>query len=85
MDRMFKRLSRSGFLVQRVETGILPALYAATSPEAKGGAFYGPSGFAHLTGAATEQAVYRSARNQDDAERIWDLSERLAHVSFLTV
>lgn len=59
MDRWFKRLSASGsgHLVQRVETGMLPALYAATSANAKGGAFYGPGGFAHLTGDAVEQRV----------------------------
>ena len=85
MDRWFKRLSRVGFGVQTIETGVLPALYAATSPDAKGGAFYGPAGLAHLTGGATEQAVYRPARDTAAAEKIWASSERLAQVEFAAV
>ncbi len=62
-----RRLSRLGLLVQRVETDILPALYAAASPDAAGGAFYGPNGLAHLTGGPTEQKPYRTARSTSDA------------------
>jgi NAD(P)-dependent dehydrogenase (short-subunit alcohol dehydrogenase family) len=80
MDRWFKRLSRTGFLVQTVSSGLRPALYAATDPHARGGAFYGPDGFAHLTGGPTEQPIYRTARSADDARRIWDVAERLAAV-----
>lgn len=80
--RVFRRLSRFSFLVQQVDTGILPALYAAASPDAKGGAFYGPDGFAHLTGGAAEQEIYRPARSTEDAARLWTVSEQLAHVSF---
>ncbi|GJN98407.1 oxidoreductase [Mycobacterium marinum] len=32
------------FLWQEIEDGILPALYAAVTPQAEGGAFYGPRG-----------------------------------------
>jgi NAD(P)-dependent dehydrogenase (short-subunit alcohol dehydrogenase family) len=82
VDRIFKRLARSGRLVQTVDTGLLPTLFAATSPAARGGAFYGPDGFARLTGGPTEQAIYRPARNQADADRIWAVSEQLAGISF---
>ena len=84
IDRWFKRLSRSGsgHIVQQVATGVLPALYAATSPDAKGGAFYGPDGFAHLTGVATEQKPYRSARSDANAQRLWQISEQLTHTTF---
>jgi NAD(P)-dependent dehydrogenase (short-subunit alcohol dehydrogenase family) len=81
MDRVFKRLA-GGFLVQTVATGLLPTLYAATSPQAIGGTFYGPSGFLHLTGGSRQQAIYRSARSAEDAARLWDDSEQLAGVSF---
>ena len=70
------------FLVQQPGTGALPALYAATSPDAQGGAFYGPDGFAHLTGGPTEQKLYRTAEDRDSASRIWTEAERLAQVSF---
>jgi hypothetical protein len=36
------------FMWQEIEDGILPALYAAISPQAQGGAFYGPRGFYEL-------------------------------------
>ena len=84
MGALFQRLASAGVLVQHVETGILPALYAATSPQARGGAFYGPVGFGHLTGPATEQRIYRSARDQEAADRIWTVSEHLTKVTFPT-
>ena len=73
------------FLVQQPKAGALPALYAATSPDARGGAFYGPDGFAHLTGGPTEQKLYRTAQDRDAASRIWAEAERLAQVSFPAV
>jgi len=73
------------FLVQQPGTGALPTLYAATSPDARSGAFYGPDGFAHLTGGPGEQKLYRAAEDRDSASRIWAEAERLARVSFPAV
>jgi hypothetical protein len=39
----------------------------------------GPGQF---TGAPTELPIYRSARNHDDAVRLWVLSEQQAQVTF---
>ncbi len=80
--RLIRRLSRGGVLAQTVEGGLLPALYAATSPRARGGLFYGPSGIAHLAGAPAEQKVYKSATSEANAARLWGISERLAGVRF---
>jgi NAD(P)-dependent dehydrogenase (short-subunit alcohol dehydrogenase family) len=80
--RIIRQLSRGGHLAQSVDEGILPALYAATSMQAKGGAFYGPSGFGQLAGEPAEQKMYRPALSDADATRIWTVSEELAHVSF---
>jgi hypothetical protein len=79
--RMIRTLSRWG-VMGTVETAALPALYAATSPDARGGLFYGPNGFGGLSGAPTEQTLYRPLRSAEDAERIWCVSEELAKVSF---
>ncbi|MCM0676181.1 SDR family oxidoreductase [Micromonospora phytophila] len=79
---IMKRLARWGVFVQTVDAGLLPALYAATSPHARGGAFYGPDGFGQFTGGPTELAVYRAARDESDAARVWDVSQRLARVEF---
>lgn len=76
------RLARLGLFVQSVQRGVLPALYAATSPDSRGGGFYGPDGFGQFTGDPTELAVYRSARGEADAARLWAVSERLAGVEF---
>lgn len=83
--KLVRRLGRAGILIQPVEAGPLPALYAATDPAARGGAFYGPSGFMHLSGAPAEQEIYKNARSQADAKRIWDLSEELSGVRFPAV
>lgn len=82
MSRFFPLVARLPFLVQQVETGILPALFAATNPAARGGVFYGPSGFANLTGGPVEQALYRPARDEAEARRLWEVSETLANVHF---
>lgn len=79
---VMRRLSRLGWFVQTVDDGLLPALYAATSPQATGGRFYGPDGLGQFTGGPTELAVYKTARDKGDAARLWDVSEQLAGVTF---
>ncbi|MEW9528337.1 SDR family oxidoreductase [Microbispora sp. NPDC049125] len=81
-EAIMKRLFRLGLFVQTVDKGMLPALYAATSPNAQGGRFYGPDGLGQFTGAPTELAVYKRARDEAAAARLWDVSERLAGVTF---
>jgi NAD(P)-dependent dehydrogenase (short-subunit alcohol dehydrogenase family) len=67
---------------QLVETGILPALYAATSPDAEPGGYYGPDGFMGLTGASHRAREPKAARNAADAARLFDESARLSGVTF---
>jgi NAD(P)-dependent dehydrogenase (short-subunit alcohol dehydrogenase family) len=81
LEAIFRRLAPLGWPVQTVDGGRLPALYAATSPAAQGGHYYGPGGLGHLTGAPKEK-VYRSARDEAAAGRLWDLCTGLAHVEF---
>jgi NAD(P)-dependent dehydrogenase (short-subunit alcohol dehydrogenase family) len=75
--RLIRFTARWGILTQTVDQGLLPALYAAASPAAQGGKFYGPSGFRHLSGPPAEQDVYAPARDMADAARLWTLSEHL--------
>jgi NAD(P)-dependent dehydrogenase (short-subunit alcohol dehydrogenase family) len=70
---------------QEVPTGVLPILYAATSPDAEGGAYYGPGGFGELTGGPAPARIPRRALNDDDTARLWDVSERLAGVAYPAV
>ena len=67
---------------QLVDTGILPALYAATSPDAAPAGYYGPDGFLGLTGASHRAREPRAARNAADAARLFDESVRLSGVTF---
>lgn len=80
--RMVKTFARLGLLNRSAEQGMLPALHAATHPDAEGGKFYGPRGFLHLSGPAAEQKVYRPARDVDEAARVWEKSEELVGVRF---
>lgn len=80
--RVIRALSARGILLGTVETAQLPALYAATAPEARGGRLYGPKGPGHLGGPPAEQKLYSRLRSPEDARRIWQLSEELTGVSF---
>lgn len=57
--------------------GALPVLYAATSPEAKGGGYYGPQGFMELKGAVGEAIIGNKAKDLRAAAKLWSVSEKL--------
>ena len=64
------------------EQGALPSLYAATSPEAEGGIFYGPDSFFRLRGYPAPMAVNRKHIHPDDARRLWEVAEQMSGVPF---
>lgn len=71
------------FMWLDVDEGIKPALYAAVSPDAHGGTYYGPRGFYETAGGGvTFAGVPRLARSQADMERLWQLSEKLTGVTY---
>lgn len=72
-------LSARGILFGTPYTAALPALLAATS--GLPGHFYGPSGLGHLGGAPAEQKLYSRLRNEDEAARVWQMSEQLIGVT----
>ncbi|WP_280255321.1 SDR family oxidoreductase [Nocardia wallacei] len=80
--RLVRALSARGILFGKVESALLPALYAATSPAAEGGHLYGPNGFRHLSGPPAEQKLYSRLRSLEDARRIWTISEELVGYRF---
>ncbi|WP_213001291.1 SDR family oxidoreductase [Winogradskya consettensis] len=79
--RVIRALSARGLLVGTLESAPLPALLAATAPDG-GGRFYGPRGVGHLGGAPAEQALYSRLRSEDDARRIWQISEDRTRTAF---
>lgn len=80
--RMISLFSRLGILLGTVESAGLPALYAATSPDAQGGHFYGPKGPGHLGGAPAQQKLYSRLDNPEEGGRVWKVSAELTGVSF---
>ena len=80
--RMIRWLSARGILAGTVDTAALPALMAATAPQAKPGALYSPSGFGNTSGAPAEQRMYSPLRSADEAARVWEVSEELTKASF---
>jgi NAD(P)-dependent dehydrogenase (short-subunit alcohol dehydrogenase family) len=84
MQRLYTASWRwAPFLWQEIDDGILPALYAAATPHAQGGAFYGPRGFYEAAGGGVAVAkVSKAASNDADSRRLWELSEQLTGVSY---
>lgn len=82
---VIRRLSRAGILVGTVDSAQLPALHAATAPQARGGRLYGPTGPGNLGGGPGEHRLYRPLRDEAEAGRVWTVSQELAGVSFTTV
>lgn len=80
--RVIRALSARGLLVGTVEGAALPAVYAATSPDAQPGRLYGPGGLGHLGGAPAEQKLYPTLRGDEQADRIWRVSQELTEVPF---
>jgi NAD(P)-dependent dehydrogenase (short-subunit alcohol dehydrogenase family) len=80
--RLIRWLSRHGVVAGTPRSAGLPALMAATSPDAEGGLLYGPSGFQHMSGAPAEQKLYKPLREDEEAKRAWSASERMAGVAF---
>ena len=66
---------------QDVEHGTEPLLYAATSPEALPGGYYGPGGRFGLVGPTTTARVPRRARDAATGAALWAEAERLTSVS----
>jgi hypothetical protein len=62
--------------------GARPILFAATSSEARPGAYYGPGGFSELRGAPAPALIMPRARDAAAAARLWDVSGKLTGTSF---
>lgn len=75
--RVIRWASRRGLVAGTPESAALPALHAATSVDAQSGKLYGPNGIGHLGGAPAEQKLYSRLRSEDEAAKIWTISEEL--------
>ncbi len=70
------------FLFQPAHQGALPTLFAATSPEAHGGAYYGPDRLGETRGFPTLAIVPPQALDETAVDRLWQVSEMLTAMKF---
>ena len=70
------------FLFQPVPQGALPSLFAATAPQAEGEVYYGPNGWAELSGFPAEARIPAPALDAAACRRLWEISEALTGVRF---
>ncbi len=67
---------------QSAAAGALPTLYAATSPNAAPGGYYGAQGFLDLKGPPGPAKMMPQAQDQTVAKRLWDAAETLTGQKF---
>src|ERR1700676_343681 len=70
------------FFGQLAADGARPILFAAVSPRAEPGGYYGPGGLGELRGAPARALIMPQARNATAAAKLWDVSEQLTGMSF---
>jgi NAD(P)-dependent dehydrogenase (short-subunit alcohol dehydrogenase family) len=68
---------------QSVHQAALPVLFAATSPDAMSGHYYGPDGFNGTRGYPIEVDCAIHAKNIQAAEKLWEVSENMTGVDFI--
>lgn len=78
------RLLDAGFrlFAQSAADGALPLIFAAASPDAKAGGYYGPTGFGEIKGPPGPSRVMPQAQDAAAAARLWAVSETLTGVAF---
>lgn len=80
--RLIRWFSARGLLVGTVDSAKQPALMAATSAQARDGAFYGPQWPGHFGGPPGEQKLWKPLRDNEGAARLWTASEKLTGATF---
>jgi NAD(P)-dependent dehydrogenase (short-subunit alcohol dehydrogenase family) len=60
--------------------GALPTLFAATSPNAKPGGYYGPTGLREMRGPVGAAKISNRAQNRTMAAELWQACERMTGV-----
>ena len=70
------------YLAQSSFDGALPTMYAATAPEVPPGAYIGPSKRMETVGPPTIVQGNARSRDEGDARRLWEVSEKLTDVHY---
>lgn len=69
---------------QSAKGGALPTLFAATASEVQGGDYFGPQRMNEMKGEPGKVGSNRASRNEQDAARLWRVSEQLTGVHYLS-
>ncbi len=70
------------WLSQDASRGALPILFAATSPEAVPGGYYGPNGFQEMKGDTAPARIPVAAKDAEVGQRLWSETERIIGTRF---
>lgn len=83
-DTWYMQLLGSAFekMMQSAAMGALPTIRAAVDPHVRGGEYYGPAGFMEQRGYPVLVESNTASHNTDDAQKLWDISEKLTGVEF---
>jgi NAD(P)-dependent dehydrogenase (short-subunit alcohol dehydrogenase family) len=73
-----------GWILQSAAMGALPGIRAAVDPDVNGGQYYGPSGDNEYGGYPVLVDSSQASHNLDDARRLWEVSETLTGVHYLS-
>ena len=76
MQPLFDLITQSAYM------GSLPTLRAFADPEVKGGSYFGPDGFMESRGHPVEVGCSRAAKSEEDARRLWEVSEKVTGVRY---
>jgi NAD(P)-dependent dehydrogenase (short-subunit alcohol dehydrogenase family) len=80
-ERLVMRVANR-LVAQSAELGALPLLYAATAPGLPGGSYVGPDGMGEMRGHPILVQATKQANDEEDARRLWEISEQLTGVVY---
>lgn len=67
---------------QDAKSGALPTLRAALDTDAKGGEYYGPSGFKEMKGDPVKVGSSQKSHDKEVSTKLWSVSEKLTGEKF---
>ena len=73
----------SGLVVQSAAMGALPSIRAGIDLEVQGGQYFGPGGKREAKGYPVMVQSNEESHKKDDAEKLWEMSEKVTGVEFL--
>jgi len=72
----------SGIFTHSPNMGALPQIRASVDPEVKGGQYYGPDEMREMKGDPVLVQSTKASHNEENARKLWEVSEKLTGVKF---